>query len=211
MRILHSPSNRRIKGTVVVESLIARLVAEGKRAELITLEGQPNSVVQSALAECDFVFDQVYSDLPWSAFATEAAAHGKACLVSGPAAPLFRQVSHCPPSLYVSINELEMALTRLIDDAQFRDALGAKAHDYLEANWLPRLVAGRLLQVLDHGAPSEWLRNPADLVYVSGCGMAEQAGKQQVRQLVERYGTSALAVPDKPHLEAAFLAYAGLR
>lgn len=76
LRILHAPSNPKIKGTIYIESAITLLKQEGYNIEFICLKNRPHDEVLQAIAESDLVIDQIL--LGWyGVFAMEAMTLGK--------------------------------------------------------------------------------------------------------------------------------------
>jgi hypothetical protein len=214
VRLLHSPSHPVLKGTLQICAMVDRLRAKGLNAELVTIEGRPNSEVLEALRECDLVLDQLYSDTPMAGFAAEAASMGRAVLVGGyRAAAISRDLFGLPlpPTCYVPPEQFEAALEHLVRDRAAREALGAAAQAFITAHWLPAAVAERLVRVMRGDVPGDWWCDPAQADYLHGCGLAESVARDHVRILVGRCGSSALQLDDKPALRQAFIDFAAGR
>lgn len=62
VRILHAPSRPEEKGSHLIKSVVSTLQASGLALELVTIVNRPNREVLAALADCDFVIDELYSD-----------------------------------------------------------------------------------------------------------------------------------------------------
>lgn len=213
LRILHSPSNPAVKGSVAIVETVERLRARGHAIELVKIEGVSNQVVLHELARCDFVIDQLYSDTPMAAFATEAAHFGKPAVVGGYFAEEIADAlrPECiPPSLFVTPETLEAAVERLVVDRDFRETLGRRAREHVKTRWSASQVAGRYLELIHGRAEAAWWCDPQDVLYVRGCGMSQAHAARTVRAMIERYGVGALQVSDKPRLEQAFAELAGL-
>jgi glycosyltransferase involved in cell wall biosynthesis len=212
VRILHSPSNPAIKGSLAIVEVVERLRARGHAIELVKIEGVSNEVVLRELARCDFVIDQLYSDTPMAAFATEAAHYGKPAVVGGYFAEEMADAvrpEYIPPSLFVTPETLEAAVERLVVDKDFRETLGQRASEYVNSRWSAVKVAGRYLELIYGRAEAAWWCDPQDVLYVRGCGMPQAHAARMVRALIERYGMASLQVSDKPRLEQAFAELAG--
>ena len=210
VRILHSPSDRRVKGTDAIAAAVESLRLKGYELDLVTVTDAPNSVVKHELSACDLVVDQLYSDSPMAAFATEAAHFAKPVLVGGYAA---RNVEHLVggvqlPTLFVHPDDLNDALEGLITHPDRRRALGIQAQRFVLDHWAPVDVARRLLRIINDDFPRRWLVSPSTLRYVHGCGGSEELTRRQVAALVDAFGPEALCVSDKPHLERSFLDFA---
>lgn len=211
VRILHSPSHPEIKGSVEIVQAIERLRKKGYLINFIKIEGMPNAVVMNELACCDFVVDQLYADTPMAVFATEAAHFGKPAVVAG----YFSREMYgylddddIPPSLFVMPDEIENTIERLIVDKEFCRQLGQKAQDFVCQKWDPERVAQRFINLVEGKIPDDWWLDPQEIRYVQGCGMPERHARYLVKGLIERYGTEALQLSDKPGVEHAFVEFA---
>jgi glycosyltransferase involved in cell wall biosynthesis len=211
VRVLHGPSNPRVKGTAEILAVLDRLRRKGHSIELVKIEGMPNEVVLKELARCDFIVDQLYADTPLAAFATEAAFFGKPAVVGGYFADSIEQclgLVDIPPSLFVAPDDLEMAIERLVVDSAFRLQLGERARQFVMSRWSLINVAGRYLQLLNDDIPSQWWCDPAGVRYLRGCGLPQVRTRRLVALLVDNFGASALQVQDKPELENALVEFA---
>lgn len=211
VRVLHSPSHPLAKGTAEILEVLERLRRKGHVIELVKIQGMPNEVVLQELARCDFIIDQLYADTPLAAFATEAAFFGKPAVVGGYFADSIEQwlePADIPPSLFVTPNDLEMAIERLVVDSAFRFQLGEQARQFVLSRWSLTGVAGRYLQLLNEEIPSQWWCEPTAVRYLGGSGLPEGRARRLVALLISRFGASALKVQDKPWLESALVEFA---
>ncbi|WP_207063727.1 hypothetical protein [Motiliproteus sp. SC1-56] len=213
MRILHCPSNPTAKGSGVISDVIDNLKSKGHRIDFIKIENVPNDVVLDQLSRCDFVIDQLYSDTPLAVFATEAAHFGKPAVVGGYFSSdinKFVTFDDIPPSLYVSPENIEEAVEKMITDDHFRLELGRKAKSFVDSKWTPRDVASRYMRLINDSVPETWWCDPQTITYVYGAGLPRWATARMVRGMVERFGVQSLKVSDKPQLEHELLNMAGL-
>jgi hypothetical protein len=210
LRLLHSPSNRALKGSDAIDAMVRRLSEQGLPIEWITLENVPNERVNAEIARADLVLDQLYSDTPMAAFATEAAALGRPVLVGSYFAEFgtLNDALPIPPTLFMAPSDFEAELQRLAVDAEARQALGERGRIFVAAHWRPEAVAQRLLRMLRGDIESHWWLDPASIRYVHGCGLPVDVVAQRLRTLIEHGGRAALGVADKPGLEDAFVALA---
>lgn len=211
VRVLHGPSNPLVKGTAEILEILERLRRKGHLIELVKIQGMPNEVVLQELARCDFIVDQLYADTPLAAFATEAALFGKPAVVGGYFADKIQKYlepADIPPSLFVVPDDLEMAIERLVVDSAYRLQLGEQARQFVMSRWNITTVAGRYLQLLRDDIPDQWWCDPADVRYLSGCGLPQGRSRRLVALLLEHFGASALQVHDKPELESALVEFA---
>jgi len=207
VRILHAPSNPLVKGSPQILEIIGRLQAKGHLIELVKIQGMSNERVLEELARCDFVVDQLYADTPLAAFATEAAFFGKPAVVGGYFAAQVQEyvaADDIPPSLFVTPDELEAAVERLILDPRLRVELGERARRFVIERWDVRSVAERYWALLKGEVPAHWWSDPRDIRYVEGCGLPRERAQRLVASLLAQ-GPGDLQVTDKPALEMALL------
>lgn len=212
VRVLHSPSFHIGKGTAEIRATIQRLRLSGIDLEYTEISNRPHMEVREAIAACDFVVDQVYSDSPMAGFAAEAALAGKPAVVCGyysahhekDLAPYMR-----PPSLYCHPEQLEEAIRTLAVDGAHREQLGTDAKQFVEKNWSPRSVASRYLMLAaGEPIPSEWTYDPAQNRYFLGMGIDEHSLRKVLQQYLKRFGGSALGIDAAPELKRRVLAFA---
>jgi hypothetical protein len=203
VRILHSPSDLEVKGTARIREAVTSLEADGFEIEYVEIVGQPNAVVLDELRRCDLVVDQLYSDTPMAAFATEAATVARVAVVgSYDWAEVCRGVADedVPPTYLCRPDELEETLRRLVTDADSREEAGRRAQAFVQERWTPEAVAARFLRLAVGDVPTEWTAAPADIRYVHGVGLDEKRLRELVRGVLEHGGPSALLLDDKPEL-----------
>jgi glycosyltransferase involved in cell wall biosynthesis len=211
VRIVHSPSNPAAKGTALVREVIGKLSEKGYRIEFVEITGQPNAVVMEELERCDFVIDQVYSDTPMAAFATEAAAYGKPAVVGGYGWDILRKrlpADAFPPSAICHPAELETTIERLITDVSYRERLGHCAGMFVRDNWSPRMVAMQYLHLVNNEIPVSWWCDPKEIIYVHGYGSSEEKVRKVLAKLIALCGAEALQCRHHPELEKALLVFA---
>jgi hypothetical protein len=184
--------------------------AQGVDLEAVEVLGQPNAVVLAELARCDFVIDELYSDTPMAALATEAAALGKPSIVGGYGWDEVDRTTPSearPPSHRCHPDELAEAIVRLATDAAYRRQLGAAAHAFVEARWSPARVAERYLRLID-GDGAEWRFEPKETRYLHGAGLSEDRLRAVLGQVLAAFGREGFQVDDKPDLEDRLAAFA---
>jgi hypothetical protein len=213
VRVLHSPSRPVLKGTAHIVSVVDALRARGVPVELVQLQGRSNAEVLQALRACHLAVDQLYSDTPMAAFATEAASLARPVIVCGCAADrAITQVAPAPlpPSLYVRPEALESTLEVLVRDAARRESAGAAGAAFVATHWSPVAVAARALRMLRGDIPTEWWCDPAEVDHVTGCGLPEAVARAHVAAVIRAGGVAALQLSDKPALEHAFVCFAAV-
>lgn len=208
LEILHFPSDPVIKGTEVICTLINQLIDEGLPLKLVCLQGVSNSEVLKCLERCDFVVDQLYSDIPMAVTGLEAAIFAKPCIVAGYLTDnnqCYISENDLPPSLYVSPDGLRGAIEKLAYDKNFRKNLGERAHEFVTERWSSEAVGERYLMLLEGRFHPDWLFDPSTITYTGGCGMPLNKIAKVVAMLIDKYGQTALQVGDKSNLEQALV------
>jgi hypothetical protein len=209
--VVHAPTRPGPKGTARIEAAIGSLERKGLNIRLVKIVGRPPADVLQALAGCDFVVDELFSDTPMASFATEAAVLGKPAVVGMYGYDkLLRYTGDggIPPVLVCLPDDVEAAVEKLVIDPRYRAELGAAARRFVEQEWSPRLVAARFLRLVNGDIPAAWWFDPAAIDYLHGWGLTDERVRDVLRQIISAQGTGALQLADKPHLERAFCEFA---
>jgi hypothetical protein len=211
MRIVHAPSRPLIKGTAQIRAAVKALQEEGLPIDYVELAGKPNREVLAELARCDFVVDQLYSDLPMSTIAAEAGYFGKPTIVAGYAweeIERWCRPEDLPPVHYCAPEKLLDSMRRMVNDEAYRWSLGKRAAEFVRERFSGAGAASRYLRLIRGDIPPEWFFRPADLRYVHGCGLAEESARAAIQRVLAYGGTKALGLSTKPELERCFVAFA---
>lgn len=210
VRILHSPSHPEVKGTQKIREAIKNLINKGIAIDYIEIVGRPNHEVLDELKKCDFVVDQVYSDTPLAGLATEAAFYGKPTVVGGYGLEKLKDLVAAemwPPSHICHPNSIQDAIQQFAQDAKLRQTTGQKAQEFVTTQWSATCVAKRYLQLLRNQVPVEWMLDPRDVSYLHGCGLDETQSRQNIRDMLERFGPTSLQLTHRPALQQAFIEF----
>lgn len=211
VRVLHSPSVPEGKGTPRIREAIAALKSRGLNIDYVEMTGKPNREVLAEIARCDFVIDQLYSDLPIAGFSTEAAAFGKAAVIGGYYCEQIAddlQSRFIPPALFCHPDGIAEAIEKLVVDVKFRTELGDRAREFVLGNWTASKVAARFVRLIEGDIPEDWLFDPGRIRYLHGMGLSERRAKSIVAAVVRHGGPQALGLTEKPGLEQMFLEFA---
>jgi len=203
--ILHCPSYPEGKGTPQIRLAINRLKAKGYKINYVELTNRPNREVLEQLIKCDFVIDQLYSDMAMVGFATEAAFFGKPAIVGGYYSSCQSQdisSDWIPPTLFCLPEAIEIAIEKLISDIDFRKSLGKRAKDFVESRWLATRSAERMLSLIKGDFPKEWLYDPKDCDYILGMGLSRESLLEIVKGMFKNHGIMSFGLSDKPLLES---------
>ncbi len=210
VRIVHSPSHEKLKGTRIIRDSITELKQKGYQIEYIELQGRSNKEVLEELKVCDFVVDQIYSDSPMASFASEAASFGKPAIVGG--FGLEQLKNHIPegmyPPSYICLPDgITEAIEKLISDVEFRQELGSAAKSFVKKEWSVENVAKRFQSLISNQIQNDWWLNPDTISYVHGIGQDSFETKTIIAEIIAKFGTEALQVGHRKALEAKFVAF----
>lgn len=208
VRILHAPSRPRAKGSDYFRQIIDELRLEGYSIELVELVGVPNSVVLHELQLCDFVLDELYSDVPLAMLGTEAALFGKPVIAGGYYAAQYKIDNpdpELPPALYVEPENIKDAVRKLIDGPDYRLSLGKQANEFVRRRWDVRTIAGNYLRLIEGKFPQEWRCSPDGLSYYWGWGLSKESWRRQVGEYVGAEGEDALLLNQHSRLKQMVL------
>ena len=152
LRVLHAPSNRQVKGSDAIERAVSEL-ADGDRAELVTVNGRPHRQVLEEVACADIVVDQLNAETP-GVLSAEAMALGKPVLCEHDPAK-FAAFARPSPVVAVQESTLATSLARLLDDEDLRVRLGEEGRAYAARIHHPDVAAAAAEWIYEHqrGAP----------------------------------------------------------
>jgi hypothetical protein len=210
IRVLHSPSYPRMKGSAEVRRVVNKLKEEGWKLEYIELTGVPNSEVLRQISECDMVIDQLFSDQPMAGFAREAALFGKPAIVAGYGfwvhASATVLAAEWAPTVTCRPQEFEATLRSFLERGRTEwERVGAQARAFVLRQWSARDCASRLGEALENGPRKEWWVDPLRMNYLWGCGQSAMQMREMIATLLATHGESALCLDDKPHLLRQYL------
>jgi hypothetical protein len=212
LRVLHAPSDSGAKGSLLIAKAVKELQAEGVPLEFVQISGVPNATVIEEISLCDFVVDQVYSDTPMAALATEAALFGKPSVLAGYAAlgvSRFISPEDCPPTLFVEPSLLRDAIRKMATDHDFRLRMGNDAKDFVTNRWSLAEIGNRYKQLFSGAIPDTWWFNPENVEYVHGYGLSEKKLSEIIEGIVTAHGEDGLCLNDKPVLKQKYLKLIG--
>lgn len=205
--VLHAPTRPRQKGTAQIEAALEQLRQEGHAFEYRKLVGVPNEEVVAALLSSELVIDEVHGDTLLGGLGVEGAAAGCAVIVAGYAGDVIESTHTCPlpPIRLIDPDELLDEVRRNLAEPERRHQAGAALRSFVEANWRPVDVAGRVLAIFDGTAEGSWSIDPMDVIYTDGWGVSRTELHAGLHAYLERFGEAALYVDHHPRLRSALL------
>ncbi len=203
-KILHAPSDMAFKGTLQIRKIIQSLKAKGLKIDYHEISGVSNSLVVSAIKECDLVVDQLFVDFAMPGLACEAGYFGKPTILAGNSKELWDELlkeNERPPTFYCHEEEFESGIEFLIRNPQDRRELGLKAQKFVKTNWSPETVAKNYLKLAEGSYPPEWVVNPNKVPsqIAGGFFKPKIMAQKMVREIMAR-DKKHLQLDDKPHL-----------
>jgi hypothetical protein len=208
IRILHSPSNPIVKGTILIEKVIEKLKKQNFNIEFVVITNRPFAEVVAEIKKCDFVIDQIYNDTPMAGFASEAAWFGKPSIVGGYSIEELKKTvpdSMWPPSMVCHPDRIEEGIRELIMNNEKRIQLGEDAKKFVKANWNSRILAEKYMKIFQGDFPKEWFFEPVgDFYFLSGHGLSLEQSKIIVKEIVNKYGLRGLCLDHNPILLSKF-------
>jgi glycosyltransferase involved in cell wall biosynthesis len=143
--IVHSPSDRKVKGTEYILNAISKLQKKHKfRFQLI--ENMPNTDVKQLFSSCDIVVDQLLIG-NYGTVSLEAMAAGK------PALCYIRDdlTKYMPymPIVNTNIDNIYENLEMLITNPSMRSEIGKRGYEYVEQNHNPKIAARQLISLYE--------------------------------------------------------------
>ena len=207
--IVHAPTRPGAKGSSLIENSINSLIKDGHNIKFLKLIGQSNDEVLKAISSCDFIVDELYSDLLMASLAGEAAMFGKPAIVGmydyKNIRASFPEKDMVPPVIVCSPEDVKQAIQKLIIDKEFRVHMGKQAKDFIQKQWSSEEVAKRFLLLIKNEIPETWWFDPQNILRLHGWGITEIKLKERLRDIINTYGLSALQLSHNPVLEQAFL------
>jgi hypothetical protein len=195
-RILHSPSHEKMKGTAIIRASIERLQKIRPEVEYRELKGVPNSVVREALQETDLLVDQLYSDTPSPALATEASSLGVPTLLGTLHHSILSQSGNFgyPATMTIDPDELDRTLDRLVENRNSLPLTGQMAKKFVDEHWNPISVASRILEIANNSTEVR-VHSPGNCP-LGGAGLSRRELIASLSVVTEN-GWESLVFPDQ--------------
>lgn len=201
LRILHSPSNRDVKGSDLIEGMVERLRAKGYPIEFTEITNCPHDEVIAELKRTDLVIDQLYSDTPMATFSAEALIYGVAVVVGGYFAEQLsdRELSEMP-TLFCDPDRVEEVVESLLREPERLASIGETARDRVSMICDRRKVAERYLALLSGSDEEVCYRDPRNDQYMKGSGAPIDAVLSTYRRIFHRWGRKGFMLGDREDL-----------
>ena len=183
LRVVHAPSNPRVKGSEVITRVLRKLESEGL-VELKLVSGLTNQQVKETLSWADLLVDQLYSDIPLPVLASEAAYLRVPTMIGSNNWPEIKRSfskESWPPAIFIHPDDLEEELRNQALSRENLQTLGGSAKTFVELYRTPSAIAA-IYETIILGDQSfdSGIRNvdPRTISYVAGCGSSQEAINQ---------------------------------
>ncbi len=208
VRILHAPTRPKAKGSGYFSNIVNELKEEGLDFEYAVITGKSNKEVILEISKSDIILDELYSDMALGGLGAEAAALGKAVLVSGYYSSFINSDTEpfeVPPSVFCLPEQVKENLRLLIKNEDFRSKTGKQLYRFLSEQWSNISVAERYVKIINEQYPEKWLTHPEDLSYLYGWGLSKEELGHIIESIVKVYGEDALCLEHNTTLKKRFL------
>jgi len=210
VKVLHAPSNAISKGSETIIDIIDKLRKDGLPVEFQKLQNVPNEKVLDELAKCDFVVDELYSDIPIGGLGTEAAFAMKPVINGGYYAEQIKDdypKSVIPPSCFCMPENLELCIKEYILDKSKRENDAKILNTFVTENWNSTTIALKYIRIIAGDIPAEWKYDPAEIKYFMGYGIEKNKLKSFLNEYIKKFGDKALFLDDKPTLKSKIIEF----
>lgn len=198
-RVVHCPSDPKIKGSVEIRAAVAKLKSEGVKFEYIEILNVAHKEVLEKLRDADLLIDCMNSDGPIGNIGMEAGFFSVPSLVSGNASDIFSMMpvkKHLPPSIYVEPENFYDELKRLINDHEYRQIAGDRIRTYIDTYISNAKIAKRYEQLITDDADEDWYLVPAMFSYCHG-SLPYGEGIENMCRLSNKYSFESLQLDER--------------
>lgn len=132
LRICHSTTNERVKGSIALECMMSDLIDEGWPIEYIKILQTKHADCLRIKASCDITFDSFWLGIQGSGL--EAGAMGQAVIAGDSEVrdEYLDEIGSCPYTFCQTPDDLKCVLESLVFDPTFRASEGARTQHYVE-------------------------------------------------------------------------------
>lgn len=132
IRICHSPTNERVKGTIQMDCVIFELINKGWPIEYFKIMGRKHGDCLKLKATCDITFDSFWLGIQGSGL--EGGAMGQAVIAGDSEVrnEYLEEFGECPYTFAKDHEAIVAVLERLVFDAEYRAVEAARVSAYVE-------------------------------------------------------------------------------
>lgn len=131
IRIAHSPTHPRIKGTIVLETYVNIMERQGLPVELVMIQDKPQAEALALKATCDITFDSFWLGMQGSGL--EAACMGQVVIAGDDDVrrEYEHEIGYCPYTFTRDAGDFPALLEQLVLDADLRTREAARVAAYV--------------------------------------------------------------------------------
>jgi hypothetical protein len=188
LKVVHAPSNPRIKGSEIITRVLEKLERDGL-IEFKLVIGQTNQQVRETLSNSDLLVDQLYSDIPLPVLASEAAFFGVPTMIGSinwPEITTNFSSDSLPPAIFIHPDNLEEELRNHAINRVKIESVSVLVRSFVSQHRNPRAIASLYEPIiLGNKRSYEGIRSidPKQISYVSGCGSSQEAINQAKKDI----------------------------
>ena len=193
LKVVHAPSNPRVKGSEVIIRVLSQLEREGL-VEFRLVSGLTNQQVKEALSWADLLVDQLYSDIPLPVLASEAAYLRVPTIIGSNNWPEIKKTysqKAWPPAIFIHPDDLENEVRNQVFNRDNLQKVGNVAKTFVERYRNPKAIAALYENIiLGNKSPEIEIRSfdPSQISYIAGCGSSQEAIDQAVEAMHGTHG-----------------------
>lgn len=193
IRIVHAPSHT-CKGSNVIRTVISELKKDFN-IEYIEISGKKNIEVMREMVNADIVIDQLYTDIPISRVAVEAAYLGVPVIMASYYMEEIKKYKEFLSGVVCYPEDLYRKLKELIENDKYREEIKLSEKKYIEDNFKVGRVAKIFMKIF-YGQIDDKLLvipNEGGAIYGAGCEKIEV--EKKICKLIDTYGIESLGIP----------------
>ncbi len=133
IRICHSTTNDRVKGTIQLDCVMQDLMAKGLPVEYFKIMNTKHAECLRLKASCDITFDSFWLGIQGSGLEGGAMGHAVIAGDSDVRDEYLEEFGECPYTFAKDHNDLPGVIERLVLDAPYREAEAARVGAYVSA------------------------------------------------------------------------------
>lgn len=145
IKIVHAPSNSKIKGSIFIEKAIHNLKLKGYPIDFIIVDNRPHEEVMKVCSQADIIIDQLLIG-SYGQYSVEGMALGKPviCYIREDLKSLYPEKI---PIINANIENIEDIIKQTINDDTLRHTTGKEGYEYVSKVHDARVVAQKLLAI----------------------------------------------------------------
>ena len=174
IRILHAPSNTKIKGSRIIRKITNNIKLQYDNVEYKEISNLTNTEVIKEIQKCDIVIDQIYSDMPTTVFAMEAALLGKVVIMGGYELDKMSALidkKYRLPFIYSKPNNIEDVIMNLLSNQESIHEISQNIYNVTKRYYTANKVINRMIRIINDDIDQDWISHIGDIKFKYGSGI----------------------------------------